>query len=116
MPAPIARWNQTGLKWNQTGAKWNRPAPTESNNTMPNDNRISAAITPANKAAYLQCMSDAVALIPFSVNLTAEERQGLQSIATERAGMLDAFTQEMAAHPELLPTHLNLLEVNKDAD
>jgi hypothetical protein len=115
MPAPaaIARWNQPGLRWGMPGLRWNQPAPG-GNKTMPNDNRISAEITSANKTAFLQHMTDAVALIPFSVNLTAEERGTLQNISNKRSGMLDAFIQEMTAHPELIPSYLDMLEVNKD--
>jgi hypothetical protein len=116
MPAPanIARWNQPGLRWGMPGLRWNQPAPGE-NKTMPNDNRISAAITPANKTAFIGHMTDAAALIPFSVNLTPEERGSLQNISTARSGMLDAFTQEMTAHPNLIPSYLDMTEVNKDA-
>ena len=81
---------------------------------MPDDNRISAVLSPADKAAILAKLAECIALLPFAVNLTPEEKRTLPSIAVERAGMLDAFSEEMAAHPELVPAFVNVPEMNKD--
>ena len=81
---------------------------------MPHDNRISAALPGADKAAILTKLQEIRALLPFLVNLTPDERKSLGAIGTARAGMDDAFLQAMTAHPELAPSFVNLDEVNKD--
>jgi hypothetical protein len=47
---------------------------------MPDENRISAALTDANKTAILQKISEIRALLPFLVNLTPDERQTLPKL------------------------------------
>ena len=81
---------------------------------MPNDNRISAAIASADKAAILTKIQEISALLPFLANLTGSESHGLSSIGTARAGMDDAFLQAMTAHPELVPGFVSMNETNKD--
>lgn len=109
MPEPL-RYD-SGLHYDTPGLRWDGFQPTT---IMPDDNRISAALTPADKAAILAKIAECVALIPFAVNLTPEEKQSLPSIGVERAGMIDAFLEEMQAHPELIPSYVNLSETIKD--
>lgn len=111
MPTALT-WN-AAWSWNQPGLSWNGVAPNPPH-TMPNDNRVSATIAPADKTAFLGHVTDATALLPFLINLTPAERRRLPGIGVERAGMLDDFSMAMAAHPTLVPSYVNMTEVNKD--
>src|SRR5687767_6494151 len=110
---PLAHWGQPGLTWGLTGLVWGGQVPNP-NNTMPNDNRISATILAADKTLFLTKVNEATALLPFLINLTPTERRRLPSIGIERAGMLDDCSQLMTAHSGLVPTYVNMTEVNKD--
>lgn len=105
-------WNAS-WSWNQPGLTWNGVVPNTPN-TMPNDNRISAAIAAADKTAFLGHVTDATALLPFLINLTPTERRRLPGIGIERAGMVEDFSLAMTAHPTLVPSFVNMVEVNKD--
>lgn len=82
---------------------------------MPDDNRISAAITAADKAAFLTKINESFALLPFLVNLTPENKKSIPTIGPSRAGMVPVFLQQMTAHPELVPSYVNMTELNADA-
>ncbi len=81
---------------------------------MPEDNRISAEITAANKTAILTKIVEILDLIPFRVNFTPDERRSVPGIGVTREGMIPAFTQEMAAHPELVPSYVDTVDLTKD--
>ena len=81
---------------------------------MPEDNRISAELTPANKALILTKLTEILDLIPFRVNFTLDERKSTPSIGPTREAMIPAFTQEMAAHPELVPSYVDTVDMAKD--
>jgi len=78
------------------------------------DNRISAELTPANKTVILTKLGEIEALLPFLLNLTVEEKSSLPKMSTFRDGMDEAFAMEMAAHPDLVPTFVDMAEVAKD--
>jgi hypothetical protein len=104
----------SGYHWDDPRFHFDGDEP-EPYHVMPNDNRISATISPADKTAFDQKLAEATALLPFLVNLTPEEKRRLVTIGLERAAMVDAFLQEMANHPELVPSYVDMVEVNKDA-
>jgi hypothetical protein len=111
MATPLI-WNPQ-FHWNDPALTWNGFAPAPIN-TMPNDNRISAIIAAADKTAFLAKVGEAGALLPFAINLTPTERRRIVSIGLERAGMLDDFSLAMTAHPTLVPSFVNMTEMNKD--
>ena len=82
--------------------------------TMPEDNRISAELAPANKTTIITKLGEIIDLLPFRVNFTADERRSVPGIGVTREGMIPAFTQEMAAHPELVPSYVDTVDMAKD--
>ena len=81
---------------------------------MPLDNRVSAEITAAVKAQILTKITEIRDLLPFLLNLTADERRSIPSMSTARGAMDDAFAQQIAAHPELVPTYVDTTDLPKD--
>lgn len=112
MPQPLT-WNSS-LAWNAPGAVWNGFV-AESHHIMTNDNKISAAISAQDKTDILAAFATIKTKLPFLINLTAEGRRSTPAIATERGGMNSTFPMEMTAHADLVPTYVNMTEVNKDS-
>ena len=83
---------------------------------MTTDNRISAELADAAKAQILTKIGEIKALLPFLINLTPQERRAIPTIGAERTGMVAAFVASMNMHPDLLPTYVEMAEVNKDSD
>ncbi len=83
---------------------------------MSNDNRISAEITDAVKAQVLTKFQEIKDLLPFLINLSAEEKRGIMTISTERGAMDEAFTSEMGAHPDLVPSYVDAAEMARDRE
>jgi hypothetical protein len=81
---------------------------------MPSDNRISAEIAPLAKTQILTKINEIQALLPFVVNLTPAERKRIPDIGTERSGMVAAFIAAMTAHPELVPSYVDMAELARD--
>ena len=78
------------------------------------DNRISATLSPADKATALTKLGEIQALLPFLLNLTADENSSLPKMSAIRDGMDETFAQEMTAHPELVPNFVDMTELSKD--
>jgi hypothetical protein len=115
MPQPLT-WN-SGLVWNSStpGVLWNGTGnPSNPNNTMPNDNRISAVVLPADKAAILTKLTEINALLPFLINLTKDERITLPKLGTASLAFDEQCTSYMASAPNLVPPFVDAAEVNKD--
>jgi hypothetical protein len=81
---------------------------------MPNDNRISAEVTPANKTAILTKITEIKALLPFLVNLTKDERVATPKLGTASLGFDEQCASYMASAPNLIPPFVDVAEVNKD--
>lgn len=62
---------------------------------MPDDNRISAEITDEVKAQVITKLQEALDLLPFLVNLSADEKRNIPTISTERGAMDETFSQEI---------------------
>mgnify|MGYP001556929028 CR=1 FL=1 len=81
---------------------------------MPNDNRISAALTAEDKTAIL----DAVALIksklPFLLNLTPDERVVLPKMSDKSVAFDEKCDTYMDSLPTLIPGFVDVNEVKKD--
>jgi len=124
MPEPL-RWDMVlpdgePLRWDDPRFIWDGFVPEENNNApntvMPNDNRISVTLTDATVTDVLGHLGNIHSALNFLVNLTPEERKSLVSIGTARAGMDTDFVNAMTAHPELVPSYVNMTEVNKDKE
>jgi hypothetical protein len=90
--------------------------PNPNTNIMPDDNRVSATITAEVKTQVITKIQEIMDLLPFLVNLSPEEKQGIATIGTERGAMDAAFTSEMAAHPDLVPGFVDATELGLDRE
>ncbi len=91
------------------------PDPTPSPpTTMPNDNRVSAEITAANKAVIMAKFTELKALMPFLINLTKTERIQLPKLGSASLGFDEQCTSYMATAPNLIPPFVVVAEVTKD--
>ena len=81
---------------------------------MPIDNRISATLLPADKAAILAAIDIIRTKLPFLVNLTAEERRTLPKMSDKTIAFDEKCASYMGAHPDLIPNYVNVVEVAKD--
>jgi len=100
-------------RYDTPGLTWNGFAP-ETNTSMPNDNRISATLAPADKAAALQKITDLRALLPFLLNLTQDERKALFKLGDKSLGFDDKCRTYMTNNPTLVPAYVTVAEVDKD--
>ena len=81
---------------------------------MPNDNRISAEVTAANKTLILEKITEIKALLPFLLNLTKQERIATPKLGTASLGFDEQCASYMATSPNLEPPFVSLAEVAKD--
>ena len=81
---------------------------------MPNDNRISAVLAPADKATILQKITEIRALLPFLINLTVQERKELFKLGDKGLGFDEKCKSYMAANPGLVPSFVSVTEMDKD--
>jgi hypothetical protein len=81
---------------------------------MPDDNRISATLTDANKTTILQKISEIRALLPFLINLTPDERQTLPKLGDKTLAFDEKSASYMEAHPKLVPGFVEIAELEKD--
>lgn len=111
--AGALRWDDPNLAYDMPGGTYDAVLPLNKKAaTM--DNRISATLSAADKAAILTKITEIEALLPFLLNLTTEEKSSLPKMSTFRDGMDEAFSQEMAAHPELVPSFVDTTELALD--
>jgi hypothetical protein len=81
---------------------------------MPQDNRISAEVTAAAKAAILTKLQEINALLPFLINLTKKERMGLPKLGPTSVEFDEQCASYMASSPNLVPPFVTPSEVSKD--
>ena len=81
---------------------------------MPNDNRISAVLAPADKTTILQKITDIRALLPFLLNLTVKERKELFKLGDKGLGFDEKCRTYMANNSSLVPSYVTVAEVEKD--
>ncbi|MDZ4402145.1 hypothetical protein [Prosthecobacter sp.] len=112
MPLPLT-WDSSSLTYDSSGLIWDGTAPTPNPHTTM-DNRISATLSPTDKATILTKVGEIQALLPFLLNLTTDEKSALPKMSAIRDGMDEVFAQEMAAHPELVPGFVDMTELAKD--
>lgn len=83
---------------------------------MPNDNRISATLTEADMTAFMAANEAIRDLIPFSVNLTMDERISTPKFGPASMAFDEHCKNYMTTHPQFVPPYLDPAEVNKDRD
>lgn len=81
---------------------------------MPNDNRISATLSAADKTTILTKITEIRALLPFMINLTPAERQELPKLGDKTLAFDEKCKTYMAQNPTLVPGFVNVTEVDKD--
>jgi hypothetical protein len=81
---------------------------------MPDDNRISATLSDADKATILQKISEIRALLPFLKNLTPDERQTLPKLGDKTLAFDEKSASYMEANPKLVPGFVEIAELEKD--
>ncbi len=101
-------WDQPGLTWD--GLLPNTNPPT----SMPNDNRISAEVTAANKTAILTKITEIKGLLPFLINLTKDERIQVPKMGAASLAFDEKCASYMASAPTLVPPYVDAAEVAKD--
>ena len=106
--APLT-WDSADLTWD-----WELPLTPNTPNTMPNDNRISATVSPADKAAVLTKLTEIKALLPFLLNLTKQERIEMPKMGGASLLFDEGCATYMANSPSLIPPYVDPVEVAKD--
>ena len=81
---------------------------------MPNDNRISAEVSPADKTAIMTKLTEINALLPFLINLLKDERITLPKLGSGSLAFDEQCASYMASAPNLVPPFVDAAEVTKD--
>lgn len=81
---------------------------------MAEDNRISAQMTAEVKTQIITKYQEIKGLMAFLINLTPKERREIPTLGTERSAMDQTFAAQMAAHPDLVPTYVDMPELGLD--
>lgn len=113
MAQPLA-WDSPGLVWDAPQVTWDGDVPETSTHNRTMDNRISATLSAQDRTDILAALQTIEDKLPFLINLTVEEKSSLPKMSTFRAGMDEAFAQEIAAHPEMVPNFVDTAELAKD--
>lgn len=114
MPTPLTWDSPANLTWDSPSLNWDSETNEQRKQTHTMDNRISATLSPADKSAILTKLNEIEALLPILLNLTVDEKSSLPKMSAIRDGMDEAFSQEMAAHPEMLPNYVDMAELTLD--
>ncbi|MCX7007190.1 MAG: hypothetical protein NTY53_08065, partial [Kiritimatiellaeota bacterium] len=75
--------------------------------------RISAVLTPADKAAIIAKLNEIRALVPFLISLSPRERQSLTKLGNKTASFDGKCRDYMAQHPKLVPRFLDMAEFQR---
>ncbi|MBL9179711.1 MAG: hypothetical protein JNM65_16735 [Verrucomicrobiaceae bacterium] len=81
---------------------------------MPNDNRVSATVSPTDKTAIMTKLAEIKALLPFLLNLTKDERVQLPKLGPASLSFDEHCAGYMATTPNLIPPFVDAAEVTKD--
>jgi hypothetical protein len=81
---------------------------------MPNDNRVSATVSPTDKTAIMTKLTEIKALLPFLLNLTKDERIQLPKLGPASLAFDEHCAGYMATAPNLIPPFVDAAEVTKD--
>ena len=77
-------------------------------------NKISATLTDADKAAALGHFTALLTLLPFLRNVTDEEKKHFNKAANGRLSFIQQSQQYATQYPDALPANFNLPEFTKD--
>ncbi|MEQ1749158.1 MAG: hypothetical protein ABL974_07025 [Prosthecobacter sp.] len=103
------------LFWEADALTWDGDVPnSNTTTTMPNDNRISAEVTAANKTVIMTKLTEIKALLPFLINLTKDERIQLPKLGAASLQFDEQCASYMASAPNLVPPFVVVAEVAKD--
>lgn len=75
---------------------------------------ISSVLADADKASILTKLNDSKALLPFLVNLTKDEKRGLQNLSPGNEPFVTKALTYAEANAGLVPPYLNVPEFRKD--
>jgi hypothetical protein len=81
---------------------------------MPNDNRVSAEITAAQKTTVMTKIGEINTVLDFLVNLTKDERIQLPKLGASSLAFDEQCASYMASAPNLVPPFVDPAEVTKD--
>ncbi len=114
MSQPLT-WDSS-LAFDAPGITWDGfVAPnTNPHNTMPDDNRISATVSPTDKTAIMTKLTEIKALLPFLINLTKDERIELPKLGPASLAFDEHCASYMATAPNLIPPFVDAAEITKD--
>lgn len=79
-------------------------------------NRISASLKPADADTIVKAVRDLRKLMPFLVDLTAEERRELFRVGDKSVAFIRKAQQAALAHSAALPRGFDIDEFTKDAE
>lgn len=83
---------------------------------MPDDNRISASLTDADKQTILDAVTTIKAKLPFLVSLTPEDRVTMPKMSDKSVAFDEKCATYMDSLPSLVPGFVNVAEVKKDRE
>ncbi len=113
MPTALT-WDSLLLVWDTPGLTWDSVVANPVPPSMPNDNRISAEVTDANKTLIMTKITEIKALLPFLLNLTKDERIKLPKLGSGSLAFDEQCASYMATAPNLIPPFVDAAEVTKD--
>lgn len=115
MPTPLTWDTPLPIAWDTPGATWDAEIDNPNPNpTMPNDNRISAELSDADKTTILTKIAEIGALLPFLLNLTKQERMTLPKLGAGSLAFDEQCADYMESAPNLIPPFVDPAEVTKD--
>lgn len=79
-------------------------------------NRVSATLTDETVSSIQKRFDDIVAMLPFLINLTSEERRELARLGDKSKAFVDKSLEVARQYPQILPVGLNVDEMQKDVD
>lgn len=75
---------------------------------------ISAVVSDADKTNFKLKIQEALALLPFLINLSPEERRNLPKMGNNRSNFVRQLIRAADNNPDVLPAYFNLAELKKD--
>jgi hypothetical protein len=80
------------------------------------DNRISAALTQADRQAVLDAVNTIRTKLHFLIDLSPEERKGLPKIGDTGRGFVAKALEVAEQNPDILPRSFDVAEMRKDLE
>lgn len=80
------------------------------------DNRISAQLTDADRAAVLAAINTIREKLPFLIDLSPEERKGLPRLGDKSLAFVAQALELATQNPDILPRSFDVEEFRKDVE